>query len=67
MAGISGTRVALGDKGPSGKDSRTGGNKQESSVVQPTRSSRPVSKVENDFREDRSDVEPMARKTGSGK
>jgi hypothetical protein len=67
MAGISGTRVDLGDKGPSGKDKRTGGNGQDSSVVQPTRSSRPVSKTENHFTAEESDAMPKTRPTTGSK
>jgi hypothetical protein len=67
MAGISGTRVDIGAKGPEGKDKRTGGNKQDSSVVEPTRSSRPVSKVENDFTSEVSGAEPKTRPTNGSK
>lgn len=63
MAGIKGTRVDYGSKGPMGKDSRTGENKQDSSVVKPTRAQRPVAKVMNEFTAKESKAELKTRPT----
>jgi len=65
MAGLSKTRVDYGDKGPVTKsdDKRTGGNGQDSSVPQPTRAQRPISKTENDYTSSESAATPKARQT----
>lgn len=68
MPGISKTRVDYGDKGPVGssKDSRTGTDPQDSSVPQPTRAQRPISKTENDATYDKSEATPKTRPTTGG-
>ena len=69
MAGIKGTRVDIGAKGPEGKNTRSGGSfiKQDSSIVQPTRAQRPVAKTENKFTSKQSAAQPKTRPNSGGK
>ncbi len=69
MAGIKGGRVDYGDKGPGGKSSRTGSSfiKQDSSVVNPTRAQRPVSKKVSEFTSEKSDAMLKTRQNSGGK
>ena len=71
MPGIKGGRVDYGDKGSVGasKDSRTGekGDSQGTSIAQPTRAQRPVSKTENHMTDSRSAAEYAARPTSGSK
>lgn len=66
MAGIKGLRVDYTEKGPAGKDTRTGENKQDSSVPAPIRAGVPVGGVENEFTENDSAAKPTTR-PNSGK
>ena len=66
MPGISKTRVDYGDKGPESKDKKTNANPQESSVPQPTRSQRPISKSENEATFEESAAKPKTRPTTGG-
>lgn len=69
MAGIKGTRVDIGEKGPAGKNTRSGGSntKLDSSVVNPTRAQRPISKTMNEFTAKKSDAMYKTRPTSGSK
>ncbi len=69
MPGLSKTRVDYGDKGPVTKsdDKRSGGNKQDSSVVQPTRAQRPIDGQENDYTSETSSSQLATRPTSAKK
>ena len=69
MAGLKKTRVDYGDKGPVTKDDdkRSGGNRQDTSISQPTRAQRPVGGVENDFTASESASQLATRPTSEKK
>lgn len=67
MAGIKTTRVDHGAPGPGGKDTRTGENSQDTSVVNPTRAQRPVSSTKNEFTSNKSMAQYKTRPTTGSK
>lgn len=67
MAGIKETRVDYGKEYGTKDDKKSGQNRQDSSVVEPTRAQRPVGEVDNRFTSEESAAKPTTRPNSSEK